>query len=194
MALRIILLGPPGAGKGTQSEKICSDYHLLHISTGIILREAVQSGSALGKTVAEYLNQGKLVPDAQITAVIKERLKSLDPAKGYLLDGYPRTIEQAKALSNIGEELKTPLTHAIELVVPEEIVIERIKGRAAAPGQFRSDDNDVVARQRLEVYRAQTVPVSVFYRQQGILVEVDGVGSVDQVFMKIKEIIQGPRG
>ena len=182
--MRIILLGPPGAGKGTQAILLARDGKICHISTGEIMRKAVASGSTLGKKVKAILDAGELVPDDIMIAVMRERLSQPDCNSGFLLDGFPRTVDQAKALTVLLEEMKKPITHIIELKVPDQVLIERVKKRGES-GSGRSDDTEEVLARRLEVYWKQTAPVTKYYRTAGKVLEVDGLGTVDEVHGRI---------
>jgi len=184
MPLRLVLLGPPGAGKGTQAVLICRAKGILHIATGNIMREAVGAGTTLGLKVKDYLDRGALVPDGLVIDVMRERLAQSDSKAGFLLDGFPRTVEQARALDKLLSELGLPLNFIVELKVPEQVLIDRIKKRGEA-GSGRSDDNLEVAAKRLQVYWEQTAPVSSYYREQGSLIEVDGLGSIEAVNERI---------
>lgn len=177
--MRIVLLGPPGAGKGTQAVLICKKYGIPHISTGEMLRDAVASGSDLGKTVRSVLDSGELVTDQLVMQVVGDRLRREDCARGYLLDGVPRTVVQAEILRDMLAESKTALTSVVQISVPEHVLLERIRHRGGAGA--RTDDTAEVAAKRLQVYWAQTAPVAEFYRLAGLLVEVNGVGTVEEV-------------
>ncbi|MCB9029833.1 MAG: adenylate kinase [Deltaproteobacteria bacterium] len=183
--IRLILLGAPGAGKGTQAERVADTYSIPHISTGDIMRKAVADQSKLGAQVKEYLDAGQLVPDELVINLIRERLSSDDCAEGFLLDGFPRTVAQAEALDRTLSELNAPLTHVLELDVPEQMLIERLVKRGEESG--RSDDTEEVIRERLAVYNEQTAPVSDFYSKSSRLVKIDGTGSIDQIEQAIKE-------
>lgn len=183
--LRIVMLGPPGAGKGTQSILFSQDRKIAHISTGEIMRTAVKSGSALGNKVKVYLDLGNLVPDDLVIALIEERLTQSDCAHGFVLDGFPRTTNQASALDAMLKKAGRPLTHIVELKVAEKILLERIKLRGEA-GSGRSDDSGEVAANRLKVYWEQTAPVTHYYVSSGApIVTVDGLGTVDEVRARI---------
>lgn len=185
---RIILLGPPGAGKGTQAEMICNKLSIPHISTGVILRAAVSSGTDLGQRVKEVLDRGDLVSDELVNEVVRERLGQSDCKGGYLLDGYPRTLPQAESLAVICGDLDQPITHVVEIEVPEKVLLERIEGRREE-GQGRSDDTIEVARNRFQVYHEQTAPLSEYYASSGILNKVDGVGSVEVVLDRVMQAL-----
>jgi adenylate kinase len=179
--MQIILLGPPGAGKGTQALLLCKELAIPHISTGEILRQEQASGSELGKLVKSFLDAGKLVPDETIIAVTESRLSRNDCQVGFLLDGFPRTVQQAEALDAYLKASGRAISAVVQLTVPEQTLLERIKNRSGSLAQARSDDNAEVAAYRLQVYWSQTAPVAEYYRQSGMLREVDGVGSVEEV-------------
>ncbi len=179
--MRIVVLGAPGAGKGTQAKFISEKYNIAHISTGEILRNAIKEGTELGKQAKSYIDSGDLVPDELMINLIKERIQEKDCENGFLLDGFPRTLKQAQALDVLLEELNLPLTHILEFDVPQDILLQRILNRAKeAPG--RSDDNEEVVANRLKVYNELTLPVSSYYEEKGVLVKVPaGTKSVEEV-------------
>jgi adenylate kinase len=183
--MRIVLLGPPGAGKGTQALEIVKKFGIPHISTGDMLREQVASGSPLGLKVKSVLDSGELVSDELVMDVVEARLQRPDCAQGYLLDGVPRTVRQAEILSEILERTGTQLSAVVQISVPEAVLLERIRHRGIAGGNARTDDTAEVAANRLQVYWAQTAPVAGYYRDRGALQEVDGVGSVAEVSERI---------
>ena len=187
-ALRIILLGPPGAGKGTQAVFIAEKAGIPHISTGEILRNAVNEGSELGMQAKAFMDKGELVPDEVLIGLIRDRLQQTDCEKGFLLDGYPRNVDQAKALDVLLLEIDKEATHVIELKVSEEVLIDRIKKRGEM-GSGRSDDTVEVATKRLQVYWEQTAPVSKHYTNAGKIVEVDGLGTIEEVQQRVLAII-----
>lgn len=187
--MRIILLGPPGAGKGTQAILLARDGKICHISTGEIMRKAVASGSALGQKVKAILDAGELVPDEIMIAVMRDRLSQSDCDAGFLLDGFPRTLDQAEALSKLLDEMSKPITHVIELKVPDQVLIERVKKRGES-GSGRSDDNEEVLATRLQVYWKQTAPVTQYYRSKGRVLEIDGLGSIEEVHAKVMKAAQ----
>jgi len=179
----MVFIGPPGAGKGTQAEKIVSRYTIAHLSTGDMLRAARDAKTPLGLQADEYMSRGELVPDQLIIDLIRERLTSPDCQRGYLLDGFPRTIAQAEALDKMLAEKKTPLDVVLELQVPEEELFRRLAGRG------RADDKPEVIRQRLVAYRNQTAPLLSYYQHKGLLRTVDGVGTVEEIFQRIQGIL-----
>jgi len=187
--MRLVLFGPPGAGKGTQAVLLSKEFGVPHISTGEAFRDAVGSNSELGRTVKGYLDAGQLVPDDVTIKVTLERLGRSDCAKGFVLDGFPRTVQQAQSLEDFLNGKHLALSMVVELIVPEAMLLERIKGRSSASKGGRSDDSHEVAVRRLEVYRAQTAPVAEFYRQISNLRDVDGVGSVDEVKNRIVSVL-----
>ncbi len=184
----VIFLGPPGAGKGTQAERLAQDRGLVKISTGDILRDHVARGTDLGQQVKPILDAGQLVPDDILIALIRDKLASMDAVR-VIFDGFPRTGAQAKELDVLLEELGAPVSAVPLLEVPDQVLIDRIvdRGRqAAARGEaVRSDDTEEVARRRQEIYREQTQPLIDYYSARGQLTRVDGVGSMDEVYGRI---------
>ena len=183
--MRLVLLGPPGAGKGTQAAKIATRLGIPQLSTGDMLREAVASRSTSGLRAKHIMDRGELVPDDVVVSVVTNRIDHSDTANGFILDGFPRTVTQAEALD---QELATrgiQLDAVLELEVDEDALLDRIRGRAEEAanngGRTRSDDNPEVFKTRLDVYRAQTAPVTEYYRSHGLLNTVDGLQSIDVV-------------
>jgi adenylate kinase len=178
--MRIIFIGPPGAGKGTQAERIVGTYRLAHLSTGDMLRAARDAKTEIGRKAEQYMSRGQLVPDDVIVAIIARRLEEPDCRTGYLLDGFPRTIAQAEALDAMLDRKETPLDAVLELDVPEEELYRRLAGRG------RTDDKPEVISQRLVAYRQQTAPLLDYYAKRGLLKKIHGLGSVEEIFARIK--------
>jgi len=189
----LILLGPPGAGKGTQAQRLVSKYGLVHLSSGEMLRGAAASGTPMGMQIKSLIDQGRLVPDEMIVSIIADRLSEADAKKGFILDGFPRTVPQAKALDRLLSQRRLKIDAVIELKVHEGILLKRIEKRVAqmtARGAtLRSDDNPQVLRGRLEAYRVQTAPLAGYYRDKGLLKSVDGMAPVDEVTAAINRAL-----
>ena len=186
--MRIVLLGAPGSGKGTQAALLVEELGLPHISTGELLRSAVKAGTALGLKAKVVMDRGELVSDDIMLGLIEERLSLADVASGFILDGYPRNIVQAKALDQLLERLDQPVDEALQIDVDVEMVIDRIARRAAEEG--RSDDTEEVVRNRMKVYSDQTAPVVDYYARKGLLSRVLGEGTIEEVFQRIKGVMQ----
>jgi len=182
---RLIFMGPPGAGKGTQAKIICENYKIPQISTGEILRTSIQKGTEMGLQAKKFMDAGDLVPDEVVIGIIKERLAEADCKGGFLLDGFPRTIEQAKALDVLLKSMNLQLDAVINISVPDEELLNRLLERAKIEG--RSDDNEETIKNRLNNYNQKTFPLIEYYRKAGILKEINGVGSVEQITALIKE-------
>ncbi len=214
MMKSIILLGAPGAGKGTNAKRICASYNIPHISTGDMFREAIKNKTPLGELANSYISKGALVPDDVTIGLVKERLSKDDCKDGYLLDGFPRTIAQAEALENIGKELNREVKYVINFVVPENILVERITGRrvcskCGAPYHIknmppkvegkcdlcggdliqRKDDNEETLRTRLSEYHQNTMPLVKFYSKVNKLHEVDGTKPLEELMKDINAIL-----
>ena len=185
--MRLVLLGAPGSGKGTQAARLKEHLQVPHISTGDLLRAEVAAGSPLGLEAKEVMARGELVSDAILLGMLEDRYSRPDTAGGFILDGYPRNLAQADALDVLLKRIGQPMDAAVQLDVATELLVERIAGRAAAEG--RADDSPESVRTRLEVYDSQTAPVIEFYRTHGQLTVVDGVGTLDEVFTRIIEAI-----
>ncbi len=213
---RVVLLGPPGAGKGTQAKLLEQEFGAVQISTGDILRKAVADQSPLGKQAGDYIKRGSLVPDDLIINLIAERLQQVDCAQGFLLDGFPRTIPQAESLDALLKKLALSLNCVLSVRVPRPVIIERLAGRRTCKkcgalchmvfdppkrdgvcdhcgGELfqREDDKEETIANRLAVYDAQTAPLVDYYRRQGILREIDGVGSIDEIRARVMQALGG---
>ncbi len=186
-ARRMLLLGPPGAGKGTQAQHLVAKFGIPQISTGDMLRGAVAAGTDVGRQAKDYMDRGELVPDAVVIGVAEERLSQDDAESGFILDGFPRTAAQAEALDVLLERMGTNLECCIALVVDEDSLAARLLARAQIEG--RSDDSEETIRTRMSVYRAQTAPLVDYYRNRGVLAEVDGLGSIEEVAKRIEEAL-----
>ncbi|MBC92060.1 MAG: adenylate kinase [Rhodospirillaceae bacterium] len=189
--MNIILLGPPGAGKGTQAKILQKAYGIIQLSTGDMLRSSVASGSKLGQQAKAVMDSGNLMPDDIMTQIISQRIEQTDCINGFILDGFPRTTEQALALEDMLESSDKVLDFVIEIVVDDEILVDRIKSRVEEMSQEdrRSDDNVETLRKRLGIYHEQTAPILPFYRERGMLNQVDGMMSITEVSNKIKQIV-----
>ena len=209
----IILFGQPGAGKGTQAQKLSRKYGIPQISTGDILRANVKEGTKLGLEAKKYMDAGELVPDAVLVGLIKDRLLQPDTADGYLLDGYPRTLHQADTLAEILSEINKPIDVVISIVVPNSILLERLSGRwmSSCGASYntvtnppkkegicdicgdqlyqREDDKSAAIANRLEVYQKQTAPLIDYYTERGLLKSIDGTRDIDVVFEEIDQIV-----
>jgi len=181
--MRAVLLGPPGAGKGTQAARLSEHYGIPAISTGDIFRANVKGETLLGKSAQSYMDAGELVPDEVTNAMVTDRLGEPDVTEGFLLDGYPRNPDQAVLLDGMLRERGTALDVALEITADQEEVTERLLKRAHIEG--RADDTEDVVRKRLEVYLASTAPLTAYYDGRGLLVQVDGLGDVDEVTERI---------
>ncbi len=185
-APRLLLLGPPGAGKGTQAQLLVERLEIPQISTGDMLRAAVAEGTPVGREAKGCMDRGELVPDAVVIGVAEERLQKPD-AEGFILDGFPRTAAQAEALDGLLEKLGRPLDVCVAMTVDEEQLVERLLKRAEIEG--RADDNEETIRNRMNVYREQTEPLIAYYRKRDLVREVDGLGSVDEVADRIRKVL-----
>jgi adenylate kinase len=215
--LRIVLLGPPGAGKGTQAKLLQEEFPACQVSTGDILRKAVAEQTKLGKEASEFIDRGALVPDSVIVKLVAERLKDNDCRKGFILDGFPRTIPQAQSLEEILEKMGLGLQHVLLMQVPAGLIVERLAGRRICrdcgalyhrsfdpPKQQgvcdrcggelrqRDDDREETVKARLDVFDAQTAPLADYYRQRGILREIDGVGKVEDIQKRVIKVLGDP--
>ena len=214
--MRLIFLGPPAAGKGTQARRLAVEYGIPHISTGDILRAAINQGTYLGREAKQYMDHGALVPDDVMIGISVERLGQRDCGRGFILDGFPRTIPQAEALAELLKSMNTPLDYVVNMTVPEEEIVRRLSGRLTCqncgrmynlmldppetPGRCdacggpliqRVDDRVDTVHERLEVYRQSTQPLIDYYSTRGLLTTIDGTGTIDDIAKRIGEAVGG---
>jgi adenylate kinase len=184
----IILFGPPGAGKGTQSAKIIEKYNLTHIATGDLFRKHLKEGTPLGLLAKEYMNKGNLVPDQVVIDMVDDKIRASKNSNGIIFDGFPRTIPQAEALDSLMMRLGNPINILIELVVPEEELRLRLADRALK--ENRPDDaKPEVIENRISVYKSETVAVAQYYKEQGKYVTINGVGVIEEIFQSISSVM-----
>jgi len=186
-ASRLVLTGPPGAGKGTQAATLIEELAIPHVSTGDMLRAAVKAGTPVGLQAKAIMDSGELVSDEIVIGIAEERLSEPDAQKGFLLDGFPRTLGQAEALDKLLAKLDVELDCCLALTVDNEAVVQRLLKRAEIEG--RADDNEETIRERMRVYDAETAPLLDFYRAQGRLTEVSGMGTIEEVGKRIREAL-----
>ena len=212
--MRLVLLGPPGSGKGTQAQRLVERYKIPQISTGDIFRQAVRDQTELGKRAKEYMDRGELVPDEVVVGMVEERLGQSDCKNGFILDGFPRTIAQAEALDKLLAGKGEKLDAVLEISVPDEEVVKRLSGRRTCrqcgamyhiefnppkePGKCdkcggelyqRDDDKEEVIKSRLQVYHSQTAPLIEYYQKEGLLNKIDGLGGIEEVFARIVDAL-----
>ena len=186
--MRLIFLGPPGVGKGTQAKRICEHYNLIHLSTGVILRSEITEKTEIGEKAKAFIEAGELVPDDVLLGMMNNRLKKDDVQSGYLLDGFPRTIPQADGLNKIMDDLSHSLNFALSLTADADELVQRLINRGKESG--RSDDTPDIIRQRQKIYWKQTAPLLDFYREKNLLKEVDGIGEISEITDRILEVLK----
>lgn len=187
--INIVLFGPPGAGKGTQSENMINAFNLVHLATGDLLRHEIAKGSELGRKAKELIDEGKLVPDDVVIGMIEHQLKINPDASGFIFDGFPRTEAQAEALDKLLERQNTAIDAMIALQVPEEELVKRLLERGKSSG--RSDDTDEnVIRNRIQEYEDKTATLANYYQKQGKYYPVEGEGSIDEIFNRIRNVVK----
>src|SRR6056297_604933 len=187
--LNIVLFGPPGSGKGTQAEKLIDKYNLVHISTGDLLRSEVSAETDLGKEAKSIMDKGDLVPDKIVIGMIQKKLEEHKEGPGFIFDGFPRTVEQARELRKALTDYDERVTMVISLQVPREELVKRLLKRGEESG--RSDDNEETINNRIDVYDRQTVPVTYYYEKMHKHVPINGVGTIDQIFKRIVKAVEG---
>lgn len=184
----IVLFGPPGAGKGTQSEKIIEKYGLTHLSTGDLFRKHLGEGTELGNLAKKYMNEGRLVPDEVVIGMVEEKIASTQDTKGFIFDGFPRTTAQAEALDDMLAKHGMKIDGMIALEVPEDVLKARIKERGKTSGRVDDQDDEKI-QTRIKVYLDETLPVASYYQNQDKLTNINGVGAIDSIFGQISEVI-----
>lgn len=216
--MRVVMLGLPGAGKGTQADRLAAHLGIPRVATGDMFRQAVREGTPLGRQAKAYMDRGELVPDEVTVGIVRERLQAPDCQRGFVLDGFPRNLPQARRLDSVLAEWQTPLQAAIELHVPDGVAVQRITGRrvcqqcgatyaardaagdahlaagrcpqCGGPVAQRADDSEAVVLRRLRIYQDETQPLLDFYRARGILLQVDGLGTVEEIFDRLRDVLR----
>ena len=186
--LNLVLFGPPGAGKGTQSEQIIGRYNLTHISTGDLFRKHLGEGTELGLEAQRYMDNGKLVPDEIVIGMVEDKIKSTIDSSGFIFDGFPRTVPQAQALDQLLDSVNESISTMISLEVPENELKARLRNRAKISGRVDDQDDEKI-QTRINEYLEKTLPVASFYLEKDKLVKIDGVGSIDNIFDTIKQVL-----
>jgi adenylate kinase len=192
--MRLILLGPPGAGKGTQAQRLVNKHKIVQLSTGDLLRAAVKAGTSIGAKAKDLMDRGELVPDEVVVGIVADRIEEPDAKKGFILDGFPRTVPQAEALDRMLDEKGLALDAVIELKVDDVMLLDRIEKRVhetIARGEpVRADDNPETLKRRLNAYYAQTAPLTAYYAQKGRLSSLDGMASIERVAQAIDQVLE----
>lgn len=186
--LNIVLFGPPGAGKGTQSEKLIEKYGLTHLSTGDLFRKHLGEGTDLGKLARKYMDEGHLVPDQVVISMVEDKIASTSGSKGFIFDGFPRTTAQAEALDAMLSANGMQISGMIALDVPQEVLKERIKERGKTSGRADDQDEEKI-NTRIKVYLDETLPVAKYYENQGKYTSINGVGGIDEIFSEISKVM-----
>lgn len=187
--LNIVLFGPPGAGKGTQAEFLIEKFNLIHLSTGDLLRSEIAAGTKLGLEAKSFMDKGELVPDEVVIGMIKGKLETVKDAKGFIFDGFPRTVDQAKALDNVLNENSTPVCGMLSLEVEKQELINRLLFRGQSSG--RADDADpAVIENRINVYNQKTLPLIEYYKPQGKYFGINGMGTIEDIALRLKNVIE----
>ncbi|MDX1283505.1 MAG: adenylate kinase [Draconibacterium sp.] len=187
--LNLVLFGPPGAGKGTQAEFLITSFGLIHLSTGDLLRSEIAGGTKLGLEAKSYMEKGELVPDAVVIGMIKSKLETSKEAKGFIFDGFPRTVDQAKALDELLNDNGTPISGMLSLEVEKQELINRLLNRGKSSGRA-DDQNQSVIENRINVYNEKTLPLIEYYKPQGKHFGIDGMGTIDDIAGRLKAVVE----
>ena len=189
--MRLVLFGAPGAGKGTQAQRLVAEFELLYLGTGDVLRSAIANATELGMQAKAFVDRGDLVPDDLVIGIVKDALRNERAERGFILDGFPRTIHQAEALDEFLYNGYLDLTRVISLEVNEEELVQRILARSGSSETQRTDDNEAVIRSRFKAFLEQTMPLKRFYQARGLISDVDGMGTVDEVYEAVRSAALG---